>query len=221
MFRVTVVGETPAELKKKLVDLAESFSTGKKIITSQEEFEAAEMDEEETEEVESPYVKVDDEKDAEGLTWDHRIHASTKTKTVKGNWKLKKGVDHDMVALVKDEQNDGRGTTPVSELPHVKETYRMETPVVVAPTVVTPTVAAVPAMTPPMPSMSAGHTLQTFTSNFPLIIAQLITEKKIEQAWVNQLKEHFGVTEIWMINDEQKSQVFDILVENSLVVRVG
>ncbi len=33
------------------------------------------------------------ETDSDGLPWDHRIHASTKTKTKSGQWKKRRGVD--------------------------------------------------------------------------------------------------------------------------------
>jgi hypothetical protein len=217
MFRVTVVGETPTELKQKLVDLAESFSTGKKSIVTKEEFEAAEEIEEEAEEVSSPFAaKTSDElleTDSEGLMWDVRVHSSSKNKTAKGAWKLKKGYDKDALAAVKEEQLGVAAPVVTPAAPMV------DAPVV-TPTAAQP--AAVPSINPPMPSMqTGGHTLSTFTANFPLVIASLITEKKITQEWVNELKGHFGVAEIWMINDEQKSQVFDLLVQHGLVVRVG
>lgn len=43
------------------------------------------------------------ELDADGLPWDHRIHASTKTKVKDGTWKKKRGVDADTVASVTAE----------------------------------------------------------------------------------------------------------------------
>jgi len=43
------------------------------------------------------------ELDSKGLPWDDRIHAGTKTKTVPGAWKAKKGVDAATVASVEAE----------------------------------------------------------------------------------------------------------------------
>lgn len=41
--------------------------------------------------------------DSEGLPWDHRIHASTKTFIADGTWKLKRGVDAAEVVMVKEQ----------------------------------------------------------------------------------------------------------------------
>lgn len=41
--------------------------------------------------------------DSEGIPWDGRIHASTKTHTKKGLWTLKRGVDENLVNQVKAE----------------------------------------------------------------------------------------------------------------------
>ena len=43
------------------------------------------------------------EVDINGIPWDVRIHASTKTKTVDGAWKNKRGVDRDLVLQVTNE----------------------------------------------------------------------------------------------------------------------
>lgn len=56
------------------------------------------------------------ELDKEGLPWDSRIHASTKTKTVKGEWKAKKGINDDaMVARVKAELRATLAITPPAQ----------------------------------------------------------------------------------------------------------
>lgn len=41
--------------------------------------------------------------DVDGLPWDERIHASTKTKTADGRWKKKRGVSDDVKAQVENE----------------------------------------------------------------------------------------------------------------------
>lgn len=43
------------------------------------------------------------EQDAEGYTWDQRIHAGTKNKTVKGIWKRKKSISDELYASVRAE----------------------------------------------------------------------------------------------------------------------
>jgi len=41
--------------------------------------------------------------DAAGYPWDERIHAGTKTKKTNGEWKLRKGVDKDLVVQIQTE----------------------------------------------------------------------------------------------------------------------
>lgn len=59
------------------------------------------------------------ELDSNGIPWDARIHASTKTKTVKGEWKRRKGVDDTtfsgIVAELKGSDDIGEGEFKLSE----------------------------------------------------------------------------------------------------------
>ena len=52
---------------------------------------------------EAPFTEVGTNLDVNGLPWDGRIHASTKTKTVNGAWKNKRGVDKEVLAQVETE----------------------------------------------------------------------------------------------------------------------
>jgi hypothetical protein len=77
--------------------------------------------------------------DAEGLPWDRRIHASTKTmRQSDGTWKLIRGVADSLVTKVKAELQLAMGQVPVGASPVVAET--------IIATVVTP-----PA--PPLPNL--------------------------------------------------------------------
>ncbi len=49
------------------------------------------------------------ETDSKGLPWDERIHAISKTKTQKGEWKARRGVSHE---LIKQVENELRSVTP-------------------------------------------------------------------------------------------------------------
>lgn len=54
--------------------------------------------------------------DSEGMPWDERIHASTKSVIANGTWKLKRGVDQALVAQVKAElMGNDTSATPNSE----------------------------------------------------------------------------------------------------------
>lgn len=70
------------------------------------------------------------ELDSRGLPWDARIHAGTKTKIADGSWKMKRGVDADVVEQVDAE------LTNLMEIPvthHVSTTSVSAEPVVIAP----------------------------------------------------------------------------------------
>jgi len=59
--------------------------------------------------------------DAEGMPWDDRIHASTKTKTVNGCWKKRRGVEDVLVRQVEAELKGGQSQTQeVDEQPDIQ-----------------------------------------------------------------------------------------------------
>jgi hypothetical protein len=68
---------------------------------------------------------------------------------------------------------------------------------------------------------NGGHTFDTFKNNFAVIVAQLLTDKKIGQDYVNQLKSFFNITEIWMANDEQKFMCFTDFAKYGFIQQVG
>ncbi len=51
----------------------------------------------------TPTPEADTGLDKNGLPWDTRIHAGTKTKLVTGEWKNKRGIDKDLLASVEAE----------------------------------------------------------------------------------------------------------------------
>ena len=59
--------------------------------------------------------------DANGLPWDERIHAGTKTKTADGSWKKKRGVDPDVLKEIEQELRDlmsiPLGGEPLTDVP--------------------------------------------------------------------------------------------------------
>jgi len=52
--------------------------------------------------------------DAAGLPWDARIHSSSKERIANGTWKIKRGVDRNLVAQFQAEYL-GKSPTPISE----------------------------------------------------------------------------------------------------------
>lgn len=57
------------------------------------------------------------ELDKNGLPWDERIHAGTKTKIKSGEWKAKKGVEAALVAQVEAELRARMAAAPVAAVP--------------------------------------------------------------------------------------------------------
>lgn len=57
--------------------------------------------------VDEPQQTPSDELDSNGIPWDERIHASTKTKNKDGSWKSLRGVDKDLVTQVEAELSTG------------------------------------------------------------------------------------------------------------------
>lgn len=65
--------------------------------------------------------------DEAGLPWDTRIHASTKTKTAKGLWKKRKGVDADTITDVEAELHE------LMAIPVSGQTQQEQQPVIIPP----------------------------------------------------------------------------------------
>jgi hypothetical protein len=76
----------------------------------------------------------------------------------------------------------------------------------------------------PIPqSTKPTHSLQTFKdpANFAKVIAVLVTEKKIDQNYLNQLKTHFGVKEIFDLpkNDAAITEIFNSFVGYGFITK--
>lgn len=170
----------------------------------------------------APVVNMN-ELDSEGIPWDSRIHASSKAKVANGTWRIKRGVEDVDADKVKAEYRGSLQQPSHATLP--ERTISTGPQMVHAPVVQLPPNLKVmqTPVTPvaPLPTMNSGHTLETFSANFPLILAQLITEGKIKQDYVNQLKIHFGVDQIWQLNDAQKAETFKSWVDYKIIQQVG
>lgn len=92
--------------------------------------------------------------DGEGLPWDQRIHASTKTKRQSDNtWKLIKGIDQALVAAVKAELRAAMGS--VAPPPVYTPTAMPDPSLVVTPP---PVIPAPPTAVTPPPAPATGPT---------------------------------------------------------------
>lgn len=162
------------------------------------------------------------ELDGVGHPWDARIHTVRKTKTVKGVWKLMRGIDKDLVAKIQTEANSGVQAVPSTPV----LTAPLSVPQVVEPAPV-PLVINTPPLTPvtppptPLMNTNGGHTLETFTTNFAMIVGTLISEKKVTPEYVEQLNKYFNVTQIWEIDDNQKAEVFESFSNFGFITKVA
>lgn len=222
MYEVTVKGRNLKELKQAAKDFLSDLEGGNvstgmvKNLDVKEEFTDEDLStkhhvQEITPAPMSEQVALDTagkELDSEGIPWDARIHSSGKTKYAKdGTWVIKRGVTDEEAEKIKSLYR----TTPVVQAPVVVEEPKIsEAP------------KAIAALTPaPIPTIQSGHTLETFKTNFPMILAGLITEGKVTQQYVNTLKEYFKVDQIWNISDEQKGEMFKSFVEWGFIQAVG
>jgi len=227
MYQVTVKGNTLDELKKAVADVNEELNTGLAVQTDSSVQISKDMSDldKPVEDVIAEAVASEDGLDSRGLPWDKRIHASTKTKKKDGGWKNKKGVEASLITTVENELKDKMqhaANPPAVPLAPVTES----TPVVeqpahlhVAPTEVVTEPTQVVAPAPVMPAGN-GHTLDSFKQNFPMVLASLISEGKVTQDYINQLKTYFNVPEIWNISDEQKKEMFESFVQFGFIQKV-
>lgn len=219
MFKIEIQAKTLDDLKSKLSAMNAAFNEGQEAVTTLVESKptVAETVVEETANNIATVLPMTEvaptnmggapgtaiELDAEGIPWDARIHAGSKSKIKKGTWTLKRGVDPALVAQVKAEL---LGTTTAATVAEV------------APIAEQPAVEAAPAA---LPTMQSGHTVETFSAQFPMIISSLINEGKITQDYLNQLKDYFKVEELYMISAEQKAQMFEGFVQHGFVTKIG
>jgi hypothetical protein len=190
--------------------------------------------------VESPFANtaptmntntvIDNEVDAEGIPWDKRIHSSSKAKVKNGTWKIARGVSDEQANPIKAELKARVASAPAAAKAHndsvvqnlhqlpPQQTYQAPQQVL--------TPAAQPVQqpvyqAPAIPKMTSGHTLETFKNNFALVIANLITEGKLTQDYVNQLNQYFQIQQIWQANAEQIEICFNQFTQAGLIQRVG
>jgi hypothetical protein len=112
-------------------------------------------------------VATDLDLDANDLPWDERIHASSKTKDVKGNWKYKRGVDRDV--LVPEVEAELRDTLSYGKA--MQEHYPALEPA---------QVNEIP--TPPAPPATPSTSVTTFAQLVTGITSKSIPEDKVNEA---------------------------------------
>ena len=124
---------------------------------------------------EQPATDTAPELDASGLPWHADIHASTKTKTAKGIWTKRKGVDDATVARVTAQL---RASYP--------ETTAVET---TTPPVTTAPVVAAPVITP-----APAAPLTGYAKLVDWLAKNTGAGKVLDQAWVDSMFASNGTT---------------------------
>ena len=136
--------------------------------------------------------------DSQGLPWDSRIHASTKTFIADGSWKLRRGVDPAEVEKVK-AQLKGLMAVPTAPAPVLTPTSVGYVPVPPAPVII-PQLAEI---VPPAPK---SHYLidQVPTVTLTDLIGRMsaaITAGKLTQASIAEICTKHGVSEFHLLSN--------------------
>lgn len=166
------------------------------------------------------------EVDSRGIPWDARIHAATKVVTTKGAWRTRRGVEPALVKQIESELRTavaGRQTTPVAVPPPpvaqapIPLMGLVPPPVTVAPTpIATPPPATAPVSIAPVIS---AHTFDTFKNNLVATLTRLVSEGKLTQEYIQLLRNHFNVEQIWQVNDAQIAEMFEQFANAGLIAR--
>lgn len=142
----------------------------------------------------SPNQIANAELDADGLPWDARIHASTKTKTQKSQWTRRKGI---------------ADATYNAVLAELRQQYAA--PAVTAPTppaVTAPTPPAVTAPTPPAISVPAPAAQTPYTMLTDWLARNTGDGKALSAAYVNQVFADNGTSLAALANNQDASTQF-------------
>lgn len=166
--------------------------------------------------------------DSKGLSWDERIHSVTQAKNKDGSWRYRRGIEDSYISQVEAElatkarleQSQGMVTPPIPQ-PH---SFAPPPPAPVPLAVVPPHAPTGGTLMgnftpPPLPPIISVHTLETFRQHLIPTLGKLVNEGKLTTEFLASLKAYFKVEEIWQVNDQQLSEMFEQFVAGGLVVR--
>lgn len=244
LYKFEISADSPKELNEKMMDFAKELM-GETHIPMQSELPQYVDDAPSISQIEIPAIPVvapvipssvtkqtaTGDRDSKGFPWDGRIHSSSKSFNKDGIWRLVRKVDGAVLAQVENELRNGGAEPKVFTAPPTPlATMPVEVPVFSS----APTIAPVILDTPikvaptyeniPMPTNAVrpAHSLITFKNNLMILIAQLINEGKITHEWVEQVKQHFGVKEIWNIlhSEKQCIELFNAFIQHEFITEV-
>jgi hypothetical protein len=189
---------------------------------------------------------VNAQRDARGMPYDDRIHASSKTTNKDGSWRYRRGVSDDVIAQVEAQLRGApSGLQQVAPVvvPVANPVPSFEPAPVTQPTVqqVAPPVfpSAQPAFSsPPQQPVATAqpsyqniaipqttkptHSIDTFKAQFVPTLAKLVMSGQLTQDYVQQLKTYFKVNEIFDLktNDAAMTEMFNTFVQAGLITGV-
>lgn len=204
--------QTKTEVEAKLAE-KENIQNPEPV---QEEPKAATLVQQE----EAPAPAQSSELDARGFPWDKRIHSAKKTKSKDGTWRYRRKIDQELIDKVEAELK-GDDKSALADLSEKLRTQPAPEPVV-APPEPTPQPQATPQpVAPHIDANSPAQTLDSFRRNITGIITRLIGEGKINQEYIAQLNQHFGVAQIWEVFEdvEKSEELYESFVEFKLIER--
>lgn len=169
--------------------------------------------------------------DSKGLPWDARIHSVSQGKNKDGSWRLRRGVEDSLVTKIEQELigkvKETQGQIMVPAIPHVAAAEAPHTPPTLAvvpalppsaPVTPAPTMAAPPATPPPV---TFAHSVDTFRAQLIPTLAELVKQGKLNNEYIQSLKAHYKVDEIWKLNAEQIGEMFNMFCTHGLLTKVG
>lgn len=105
-------------------------------------------------------------------------------------------------------------TLPGPVIPPTLQTLQQSPPLAFTPPALV--IQPPPVNTP----VASAHTLQTFREQLVPVLGQLTESGKINQEYVAAVKRHFGVDQIWNVNDAQLAEMFNTFCEAGFLTRV-
>ncbi len=163
----------------------------------------------------SPQPQPEGTLDRRGLPWDARIHSANKTFDRNGEWRTRRGVENAVLVQIENEL-----ITKIRNAQAAQFNTAPQAPMFVQPppppVVITPTTFIPPPVEPvvhpkayeniPMPQSfeRPAHTMGSFKISLNEILARLINEGKIDQAYIAQLCEYFKIKNIWNVTGSEK-----------------
>jgi len=155
--------------------------------------------------------------DSNGINWDERIHASTRTQNTDGSWKKRKGVEPGEYVRIAEELRVANlepftplaASKPAAPPPAAKAKVPPPPPAAKA--------SAPPAGEPSRHPESLGNTVKDFAAFCQYMIAKELPQ--IPKAAQDDVYAQFGVKGIGDMNTEQNRELLDLVYQAMRAIR--